>query len=240
MNRQRKRPGVTVRPLQPADIEHIIEIGRRVYPHDAVYTAAYFNNHLHIFPQGQLVAVDDQTGRAIGYAASLIIKWDEYEVAGNWDSFTDRGRFTNHDPQYGRTLYGADVMVHPDSRGMGVGGKIYKARFDLCRSLNLRRIRAGARLRGYGKYKDVLTPREYVLQVIRGGLGDPTLSFQLKHGFRVMQVVENYLHTDPESLGHAAVIEWINHRVAARSDYARRPREFGRPRKHRNPPGGPA
>lgn len=229
----RKHASVTVRPLVPADMAQVIEMGRRIYPHDAPYTQEHFNAHLSVFPHGQLVAVDDRTGYVVGYAASLIVRWDEYEVTGNWDSFTDGGYFGNHDPVHGRTLYGADIMVHPDIRGRGVGGAIYKARFDLCRQLKLLRIRAGARLRGYGQYHNALTPREYVMLVIRGDLHDPTLSFQLKHGFRVMAVVDHYLHADPESGGYAALIEWINHQVARRPDYAHRPREFGRPRKKR-------
>jgi hypothetical protein len=37
-----------------------------------------------------------------------------------------------------------------------------------------------------------------------------TLSFQLAQGFRVLGVVRHYIEADPESLGFAAVIEWMN------------------------------
>ena len=65
-----------------------------------------------------------------------------------WAGITDSGYFTNHDPQ-GDTLYGADVYVHPDARGLGVGHALYEARRELCRRLNLRRILAGGRLWNY-------------------------------------------------------------------------------------------
>ncbi|MBC7385057.1 MAG: hydrolase, partial [Cryobacterium sp.] len=39
---------------------------------------------------------------------------------------------------------------------------------------------------------------------------DPTLSFQLNRGFKVVQVVSDYLRHDPESRGYAAIIECIN------------------------------
>jgi hypothetical protein len=81
--------------------------------------------------------------------------------------------------------------------------------------LGLRRIRAGARLRGYHAHADRLTAEEYVARVVRGEIHDPTLSFQLKRGFKVIAVVSGYLRHDPESLGHAAVIEWINPAVDA-------------------------
>jgi hypothetical protein len=95
--------------------------------------------------------------------------------------------------------------------------------------LGLLRIRAGARLRGYHHHKDRLSPEEYVLAVIAGKIGDPTLSFQLKQGFHVLAVAEDYLHHDPESLGHAAVIEWINEKVARPEDYAHRDSKFRTP-----------
>ena len=164
-------------------------------------------------------------------AASLIVLWDDYAVNDNWKDFTDGGYFTNHDPQ-GKTLYGAEVMVHPHVQGRGIGKKIYAARRELVQSLGLRRIRAGARLRGYCKYQDRMSPETYVMQVIAGEIGDPTLSFQLKQGFRVLGVVRDYLHTDPESCGHAALIEWVNYQVAQRRDTYGRDPKFG---KHRRP-----
>jgi hypothetical protein len=71
-----------------------------------------------------------------------------------------------------------------------------------------------------------MSPREYVVKVVRGELGDPTLSFQLRQGFHVLAVVEGYLTHDPESQGHAAVIEWINPRVARPEDWAGRDPSF--------------
>jgi len=68
------------------------------------------------------------------------------------------------------------------------------------------------------------------LAIIRGDLTDPTLSFQLKQRFRVIGVAPNYLRDDPESLGHAAVIEWINHNMATRADWRLRNPKFAKPR----------
>ena len=69
-------------------------------------------------------------------------------------------------------------------------------------------------------------PVGYVRKVVRGELGDPTLSFQLRHGFTVIAVVGGYLRNDPESLGHAAIIEWLNPAVATAEDLARSQRRF--------------
>ncbi len=227
----RKKLPVVVRPLRESDFAPIIAINQEHYPDQTPWSTEHFRSHLAVFPEGQLVAeLPDEGGRVVGYAASLVINWDDYRFDANWDLFTDKGMFTNHDPEHGRTLYGADVMVDPTLQGCGIGKAIYEARFDLCRREDLLRIRAGARLVGYHRYANELSAEQYVLKVIRKELGDPTLSFQLKRGFRVIAVVPNYLRRDPKSLGYAAVIEWINHQVATRPDYRRRDPKFGRPR----------
>jgi GNAT superfamily N-acetyltransferase len=161
-----------------------------------------------VFPEGQFVATDGD--RIVGMAASLIVLWDDYDFEASWRDFTAAGMFTNHDPDRGRTLYGAEVMVDPSRQGSGIGGRIYQARRELTVRLGLRRIRAGARLRGYHRVSTEMTAEEYVARIERGEMRDPTLSFQLRHGFRVIAVVSGYLGHDPESLGYAAVIEWLN------------------------------
>ncbi|HVB38347.1 MAG TPA: hypothetical protein VND92_07410 [Vicinamibacterales bacterium] len=92
--------------------------------------------------------------------------------------------------------------------------------------LGLLRIRAGARLRHYHRHAARMDAREYVRRVLRGELRDPTLTFQLKQGFVVLGVVAGYLQHDPESLGYAAVIEWMNPLVATAEDTSGRDPEF--------------
>ena len=158
--------------------------------------------------------------------ASLIVRWDDYEITDNWRDFTSRGMFTNHDPAGGHTLYAAEIMVLPSLQGKGIGKKLYAARRKLVERLKLLRIRAGGRLRGYHRFSEHMSPEEYVLRVVHGELSDPTLSFQLKQGYRVLAVTHGYLQNDPESLGYAAVIEWLNPKVAKPEDYAGRSPRF--------------
>ena len=211
---------VAVRPMRPTDFGAVIALSRAVYPESPSWTEGQLASHLDVFPDGQLVAETD--GRLVGFAASLIVLWDDYSMDTSWRDFTDNGWFRNHDPARGRTLYGAEVMVHPDSQGRGVGKRLYEARRELCQRLGLLRIRAGARLAGYHRYADTLSPEEYTRRVVSGELSDPTLSFQLARGFVVIGVARHYLRHDPESLGHAAVIEWLNPAVATAGDYEAR------------------
>ena len=159
-------------------------------------------------------------------ASSLIVWWDDYEMTTDWRDITDLGMFTNHDAEHGRTLYGAEIMVRPPFQSKGVGTQLYAARRRLVKGLKLLRIRAGARLRNYHQHATGMSAEDYVIKVVNKELRDPTLSFQLNHGFHVLAVVGDYLRHDPESLGYAAVIEWINAPVSKPEDYAGRPARF--------------
>ncbi|MDH4036864.1 MAG: GNAT family N-acetyltransferase [Candidatus Krumholzibacteria bacterium] len=209
----------TVRGLQPADFAAVQRLSLKIYPDAPPWDDTQLFSHLRVFAEGQFVAQRDADGRIVGYAASLIVFWDDYEPTDTWRDFTDHGMFTNHDPENGRTLYAADVMVDPDCQGQGVGKLIYQAREKLLRDRRLLRIRAGARLQGYHRYHQEMAVEEYVRRVVDGELSDATLSFQLKRGFKVLGVVHGYMRHDPLSMGYAAVIEYLNDEVATLEDH---------------------
>lgn len=220
---------IVVRNTEPRDFAAIGGLTERVYPGAPPWSVRQLSSHLDLFPEGQFVAVEEPGGAVVGMAASLIILWDDYATHMNWKEFTDAGMFTNHDPRHGRTLYGAEVMVEPSMQRRGIGKKLYQARRQLVERVRLLRIRAGARLRGYHRYAYRMTPEEYVERVVAGRIKGPTLSFQLREGFEVIDVVNDYLGMDPESLGYAALIEWINRDVARPEDTAQRNPRFLRP-----------
>lgn len=210
------QPGfdILIRHTRREDFAQIAELSRACYPEEPPWTDGILAEHLERFPEGQFVAVDRATGRVVGMSASLIVHWEDYDLETNWQDFTANGTFRNHDPEHGRTLYGAEIMVLPMLRRRGIARRLYDARKELAVHLGLVRIRAGARLRGYHRYAATLSPEDYVGAVVNQTATDPTLSFQLAQGFRVLGVVRHYLGSDPESLGHAVVIEWLNPRFS--------------------------
>ncbi|HEX5817966.1 MAG TPA: GNAT family N-acetyltransferase [Gemmatimonadales bacterium] len=209
-----------MRTTRPEDIPALVALSAREYGGGASWQPAQLASHLAVFPEGQLVATlrDGGAEQVVGMASSLIIFWDDYDIRAAWRDFTAGGYFTNHDPAQGRTLYGAEIIVDPARRGHGIGARLYEARCALVQRLGLLRIRAGSRLAGYHVVADRMSAEEYVVEVVRERLHDPTLSFQLHHGFRVIGVVSGYLAHDPKSLGFAAIIEWLNERVATPTD----------------------
>lgn len=208
---QSKAGPVLIRQVEHGDIPRLIELNKKAFPlmaeENVVWSERQLQNHLKVFPTGQLLAiVDDQI---VGAVASLIVKTgrDAYRQH-TYGGITDGGYFHNHDPE-GDTLYGADVYVDPDCQGKGIGSALYEARRRLCKQLNLRRILAGGRISGYAKHEAELTPEAYIQRVKEGDIHDNVLSFQLKQGFAVRGVLRNYI-VDPMSHNLASLIEWLN------------------------------
>ncbi len=209
---------ITIVHPEPRHFEAIQALCKKVYPQIKPWSLAQLQSHQAYFRDGQFLAIDTETDQLLGFAFSLIIHWSDYSPQDNWQDFTSGGFFHNHDPKKGKTLYGAEVMVDPEHRGKGIGKRLYQARRELAEKYGLKRIRAGARLRGYSKYADKLSPEEYTRQVVEKKIYDPTVSFQLNEGFVVIDVAKNYSLNDPETLDYAAVIEWLNPKIAKLRD----------------------
>ena len=205
------KPTIRVREAARDDVPALMELNRAAYPalaeDNVVWGESHLRSHLRVFPQGQLVA--QVNGKVLGAASSLIVDLGPDPLRHHtWAGITDSGYFTNHNPR-ADTLYGADVYVHPKSRGLGIGAALYEARRQLCRRLNKRRILAGGRLWNYAEHADQMSPEEYAYRVAAGELKDLVLSFQLREGFVLRGVMPHYLR-DARSNNHASLIEWLN------------------------------
>ena len=204
-----KSPRVTVRRWKPEDIPGIVACGLAAYP-DYPDTEnedeETFRMQLEMFPEGQYVALSD--GKVIGYATSLIVTLDEDRQRYTYDAITGASTFSTHDPS-GDSLYGADIAVHPDYRGLGVAGKLYKSRMRILKRYNLRRMVAYGRIPGYHQVAGRMTAEQYVARVSAGQLKDPALNAHLKAGYRVKSVLLDY-SPDKSSLNYATFLEFEN------------------------------
>ncbi|MET3576489.1 GNAT family N-acetyltransferase [Bhargavaea ullalensis] len=198
---------MVIREMTHDDIDAILRMQDSCFPGMDPWERSHLESHLAIFPEGQFVAELD--GEIIGSCSSLIINFDEYDDKHTWDDVTDEGYITNHNPD-GYNLYGIEVMVDPAYRRMKVGQRLYEARKDLARKLNLKSIVIGGRIPNYYKHEKEMTPREYVDAVSRHKIYDPVLSFQLMNGFTLMRVNPDYLPDDKASRKYATLMEWNN------------------------------
>ncbi len=106
-------------------------------------------------------------------------------------------------------MYGVESAVHPAYQGRGVGRLLTNARFDILRRLNLKGFVAGSMIMDYGAVADQYTPDHYVAEVVAGRLWDNNLSKQLKMGFRIHNIIPDYID-DPRTLNYAVAVIWEN------------------------------
>ena len=198
---------IEVRRLTMEDYDALVALQEVCFPGMTPWLRDELASQRDRFPEGQLAV--EYEGQLIGSASSLIVDLDEFGDEHTWDEIAGDGYITNHDPD-GDTLYGIEVLVHPDFRGMKIGRRLYDERKRLARRLNLKRIVVGGRVPNYHKHADRLSIHEYVEQVRTKELYDPVLTFQLANGFVLRRILPNYLDEDVESRGHALLLEWVN------------------------------
>jgi predicted amidohydrolase/GNAT superfamily N-acetyltransferase len=196
-----------VRTLRIEDYEALVEMQRRCFPGMQTWARDQIESQLRIFPEGQIGVEMD--GKLVASSCSLIVDYDPNLAWHNWQAIADNGYIRNHNPK-GDTLYGIEIMVDPEHRGLKLSRRLYDARKDLCRERNLARIMIGGRLPGYGEHADHLRASEYVERVIDKALFDPVLTAQLSNGFTVQGLIAGYFPSDSASRGYATFLEWRN------------------------------
>jgi predicted amidohydrolase/GNAT superfamily N-acetyltransferase len=198
---------VRVRPMRIEDFPRIVELAEACFPGMAPWTRDQIESQLRTFPEGQLVVEYDED--VVASSSSLIVDFDDYEDWQDWKVIADNGYIRNHDAE-GDSLYGIEIMVDPDYRGLKLARRLYEARKALCRERNLRRIIVGGRIPGYGKHAEQMSAGEYVEEVLQRNIYDPVLTTQLANGFHLARLIPNYFPSDGDSRGYATFLVWNN------------------------------
>lgn len=205
--------GIVVTHMQVEHTAALSDMQDVTYPtldEDSRFKAAHYRRHLELFPEGQFVALD--RGRPVGSTSTFRTQFDDSNLERyRMETFLeaiDHGWFGNHQPT-GDWLYGADIQVHPDYRGKGLARMLYAARKAAVRSLNLRGMLAVGMFPGYYRYETSLTIDDYVAKVVSDEIFDPTLSVQIRQGFRYVLTVYDYIQ-DASSGNGSALIVWDN------------------------------
>jgi GNAT superfamily N-acetyltransferase len=115
----------------------------------------------------------------------------------------DDGFMRTHQPE-GNWLYGMDMAVFPEYRGLGIARKLYRARQNLVRELGLEGQVTVGMLNGFAAHSTQYTLEKYYQALVDGVLKDPTVSIQQKIGFKLCGLMKDYL-SDP-TCGNAGVL----------------------------------
>jgi len=200
---------VELRHLKIEDYKELKASMIEAYPNwpGAYWKESHVQKLLEVFPDGQIAVVVN--GVVVGSALSLIIKYDHFGDEHTYKEITGNYTFNTHTPK-GDVLYGIEVFIKPEYRGLRLGRRLYDARKELCEKFNLKAVVFGGRIPYYHKYEKELSPKEYIQQVKLKEIYDPTLTFQLANDFHVKKILTDYMPGDDESKNYAVLLEWDN------------------------------
>lgn len=197
-----------LRSLMRKDYPHIKRIMDRVYSSmGGSWEQDEYATLIDQFPDGQ-ICIEDK-GTVVGAALTILVNAEEFENKHSYDDVVGGGEMTGHDPD-GNALYGVDIFVDPEYRGLRLGRRLYDARKELCEKLNLKGIIFGGRIPGYSQHSKTMTPSEYIQKVKTNELYDPVLSFQLSNDFHIKKIIKNYIPEDIQSDKYGVLMEWNN------------------------------
>lgn len=174
---------------------------------DAYWKEKHIKSLIDKFPEGQVIL--RVNGQLAGCALSIIVDYDQFEKHHTYKEITGKYTFNTHDST-GNVLYGIDVFIKPEFRGLRLGRRLYDYRKELCEKLNLKGIAFGGRIPNYHKYAEEISPKEYIEKVKRKEIHDPVLNFQISNDFHPSKVLKGYLEGDAASNEYAVLLEWDN------------------------------
>lgn len=174
---------------------------------DEYWEEEHIDSLIKKFPEGQVVIKINE--KIAGCALSIIVDYEGLSDQHTYREITRDYSFESHSDD-GDVLYGIDVFIKPEFRGLRLGRRLYDYRKELCEKRNLRGIAFGGRLPNYHKFKDKLTPKEYIEKVRRKEIHDPVLNFQISNDFHPSRILQNYLEGDRDSNDFAVLLEWDN------------------------------
>lgn len=159
------------------------------------------------FPDGQaVIKIDDELA---GCCLSIIVSAANVEDDLTYREITGNYSFSTHNKN-GTFLYGIEIFIKPEYRGLRLGRRLYDFRKEVCEKLNLKGIVFGGRIPNYHKYAQDITPKEYIEKVKEKEIEDPVLNFQISNDFRPIKIIKNYLEGDTASNEFAVLLRWDN------------------------------
>jgi len=209
IDQMEKIENITLAYLSIEDYEELKEamIESYITMPNAYWKEQHIKMLIKTFPEGQVVLkVNNQIA---GCALSLIVDYKKFEANHTYKEITGNYSFSTHTAS-GNILYGIDVFIKPEFRGLRLGRRLYDYRKELCENLNLKGIAFGGRIPNYHKYADELTPKQYIEKVKQKEIYDPVLSFQIANDFHPSKVLKGYLEGDKASNEYAVLLEWDN------------------------------
>jgi hypothetical protein len=186
-----------IRNATPEDAVQMEYVQKQCYPTldpTELLNRNHFINHIKVFPEGQIVLERD--GVIVGSASTFRCNFPTHEAT--FLESSDNLWITNAHVPDGEWMYGIDMGILPEYRGLGLSKEMYTVRQEICKKLGLKgQLIAGMTI-GYGKMKEKMTIEEYCYALEIKKFTDPTVTPQKKAGFRWIKPLYHHIN-DPEA-----------------------------------------
>ncbi|MBQ19751.1 MAG: bifunctional GNAT family N-acetyltransferase/carbon-nitrogen hydrolase family protein [Vicingaceae bacterium] len=204
-----KQQKITLEFLSLSDYEELKEAMIASYKNmpDSYWRERQINNLLNKFPKGQVVI--KVNGKIAGCALSIIVDSQKFDDQHTYKEITGNYTFNTHNED-GDVLYGIDIFIKPEYRGLRLGRRLYEYRKELCENLDLRAIFMGGRIPNYHLHANEMTPKEYIQKVRTHEIHDPVLNYQISNDFHPVRIIKGYLEGDEASGEYAVLLRWDN------------------------------
>jgi len=107
---------------------------------DSYWKESHIQTLIDKFRDGQVVIKIN--GKLAGCALSILVDYDKVDDNHTYKDITHNYTFDTHTDD-GDVMYGIDVFVKPEFRGLRLGRRLYDYRKELCEKLNLRNCISG-------------------------------------------------------------------------------------------------
>jgi GNAT superfamily N-acetyltransferase len=196
--------GILITNTQAQHVDQLEALQKLVFPTlapDSLMRKEHYLNHIRIFAEGQFVALKDN--RVVGMTTT--IRYHLNPASGHtFGDVFDAGFLNTHQLE-GDWLYGMDIGTHPDHRSRGIAEHLYNARHEMVKKLGLKGQYTYGMLSGFGARKQEMTAGEYYEKVLKNEIKDPTVSTQIKYGFKPFGLLAGYVQ-DPVCDGYCVLL----------------------------------
>jgi len=215
-----RTPKLSIRTATLRDIPEIVDVELAAWGAEGSASADKLESRIRIFPEGQRVAVVEESGarKIVGFVSTMRLSFAQVLQLTSWAQITNDGYISSHDPG-GDYLYGVDLSVRNGYERMGVGNLLLGEIAEMVVKNGIRYGLLGGRLPGLREFNDrrisgglpPLKPGEYIeLRRDDGRLFDRELRFYMSiWSMENLGVLPNYF-SDPDSLDNGVLLRWPN------------------------------
>ena len=107
---------------RPTDVPELVALTARVYTPEWGHSAEMLQGQQTHFPEGQFVV--EYEGKIVGFCATFRINEAMALAPHTWMQITGGGFGAPATMPKGDWLYGMEIVVHPDYRGMRIGKRL--------------------------------------------------------------------------------------------------------------------